>query len=221
MLLIAALHHAVRERDSDLLTARGYLWRWDTDWFWCSGNLGFERTWVRALAGRELLRSTTYRRLLALEHRWQLTARKRRLTGENQREPVIQDVEIPIERAGDFMRFFADEVGIVPVWVCPVRASEDAGRFPLYAMRNGALYVNFGFWSSVELLPGMSEHHHNRRIEAVVEDLGGRKSLYSTAFYDRAEFDRIYDIGAYEKLKTTYDPDGRLPDLYAKTVMRA
>ncbi len=29
-------YRSIRERSRDLLTVRDYLWRWDTDWFWCS-----------------------------------------------------------------------------------------------------------------------------------------------------------------------------------------
>src|SRR5690606_32944411 len=42
-------HRSVRERRTDLLTAHDYLWRWDTDWFWCSRALGLEHPLVRRL----------------------------------------------------------------------------------------------------------------------------------------------------------------------------
>jgi FAD/FMN-containing dehydrogenase len=38
------------EREVDYLTTEDYLWRWDTDWFWCSSNFGADRLWVRAWA---------------------------------------------------------------------------------------------------------------------------------------------------------------------------
>ena len=82
------------------------------------------------------------------------------------------------------------------------------------------LYVNVGFWSSVPLQPGMDCFHHNRWVEEEVDRLGGRKSLYSTAFYPEDEFWAAYGGPTYEVLKKTYDPDGRLLDLYAKTVQR-
>jgi FAD/FMN-containing dehydrogenase len=31
---------SIQTRDTDYLTTAGYLWRWDTDWFWCSKNFG-------------------------------------------------------------------------------------------------------------------------------------------------------------------------------------
>ena len=58
----------------------------------------------------------------------------------------------------------------------------------------------------------------NRRIEQVVTELDGRKSLYSTAFYDRQTFEATYGGDDYEALKDAYDPDRRLLDLYAKVV---
>ncbi len=44
--------------------------------------------------------------------------------------------------------------------------------------------------------------------------------MYSTAFYPEDEFWATYGGGTYELLKKTYDPHGRLLDLYAKTVQR-
>jgi FAD/FMN-containing dehydrogenase len=84
------------------------------------------------------------------------------------------------------------------------------------------LYVNVGFWSTVPLPDGAQpdEGRMNRRIEEVVTELDGRKSLYSTAFYDRAAFRKIYGGDEYDRLKSVYDPDGRLRGLYEKVVER-
>ena len=70
----------------------------------------------------------------------------------------------------------------------------------------------------MEQKPGQREGHHNRRIEEVVTELGGRKSLYSSSYYDEDEFWSIYNGAQYELLKKEYDPQGRLLDLYAKCV---
>ena len=45
-----------------ILTAADYFWRWDTDWFWCSKNLGAQNPWVRRLLGRSRLNSRFYPR---------------------------------------------------------------------------------------------------------------------------------------------------------------
>jgi FAD/FMN-containing dehydrogenase len=78
--------------------------------------------------------------------------------------------------------------------------------------------VNIGFWSSVPLTGGMDSHHHNRWVETEVDRLGGRKSLYSTVFYDEDRFWSLYNGDVYRSLKSRYDPSGRLMDLYDKCV---
>ena len=54
----------------------------------------------------------------------------------------------------------------------------------------------------------------------MVDELGGRKSLYSTSYYGRDEFWRLYNGPAYEALKHAYDSEHRLMDLYEKCVQR-
>ncbi len=80
--------------------------------------------------------------------------------------------------------------------------------------------MNFGFWGRVERRPGERDGDRNRLIERLVSDLGGHKSLYSTAFYEREEFRELYGGEEYEELKRAYDPDRRLLDLYEKCVKR-
>ena len=85
-------------------------------------------------------------------------------------------------------------------------------------MRHGEPYVNVGFWSTVAIEPGRVDGDVNRRIEHEVTRLGGHKSLYSDAYYDRATFAGLYGDAAYQPVKNQYDPEGRLPSLYEKAV---
>ena len=50
-------------------------------------------------------------------------------------EAVIQDVDIPLDRAAEFLAFLHREIGILPVWLCPIRPPDPARRFPLYPLR--------------------------------------------------------------------------------------
>jgi FAD/FMN-containing dehydrogenase len=204
-----------RPRTTDYLTTRDYLWRWDTDWFWCSRAFGVQHPLIRPLWPRAKKRSDVYRRLVALDKRLQTSARVDRWRGRPPREDVIQDIEVPVERLAEFLEFFHRDIGISPVWLCPLRAQD---TWPLYPLAHGTMYVNVGFWSTVALKPGQLPEHHNRLIEREVARLDGHKSLYSTAFYTRDEFWRHYDGEAYRRLKDAYDPGGRLLDLYDKCV---
>ncbi len=215
---MAVYYRSIAAKGEDWLTVRDYLWRWDTDWFWCSRAFGVQNPSIRRWIPRRYLRSDIWWRLVAFEqkHRWK--TRWDRHRGRPEREEVVQDVEVPVGRLAEFMDVFAREVPIEPVWFCPLKQRSADDVWELYRLDPDMLYVNVGFWSSVPLSPGQKPTAHNRLIEGLVDDLGGRKSLYSTSFYSPGDFSRLYGGAAYEVLKKTYDPDGRLLDLYAKTV---
>ncbi|MET7706923.1 FAD-binding oxidoreductase [Micromonospora sp. NPDC005413] len=222
----AIYYRSLRQRTRDVLTAYDYLWRWDTDWFWCSAAFGAQHPVVRRLWPARYRRSDFYHRLVRLEHRHQVAARIDRLRRQPARERVVQDVEIPLDRMTDFLRWFADSVGMNPVWLCPLRLREPAGpgsarSWPLYPLRPGQDYVNIGFWGSVPIAPGAADGDVNRTIERRVSESGGHKSLYSDAYYDRDAFDRLYGGDTWRAVKDRYDPDHRLTGLYEKAVARA
>jgi FAD/FMN-containing dehydrogenase len=201
----------------DRLTMYDYLWRWDTDWFWCSGAFGLHDPRVRRLWPRRYRRSDVFHKIVGLENRYHVKARLDRRRGLPDRERVIQDVEVPVERLTEFLTWFDDEVEMRPVWVCPLRSTRE---WPSYPLRPGATYVNVGFWGTVPIRPGARDGDRNRAVEAKVAELGGHKSLYSDAYYDRATFDRLYDQEFARSVRKQTDPDGRLTDLYEKAVER-
>lgn len=213
-------YRSLLARELDFLTTRDYLWRWDTDWFWCSKNLHAQNPLVRRLLGRARLNSRTYTRVMRWNARWGLTRRLARLRGRFT-ESVIQDVDIPVARAGEFLAFLLREVGILPIWICPIRAADPARRFTLYPLAPGVPHVNFGFWDVVESALPRPPGHVNRLIEHEVLRLGGIKSLYSDSYFTREEFARAYDMAAYQALKARYDPGARMLGLYEKCVLRA
>ena len=204
----------------DHLTIHDYLWRWDTDWFWCSKSFGVQRPRIRRLWPKRYLRSDAYWKIIAFERRHRITARIAGLRGHPGHEDVIQDIEVPVDRAAEFLDVFHREVGMAPVWMCPLRLREGSGTWSLYPLEQETTYVNFGFWGRVERRPGEADGDRNRLIERLVSDLGGHKSLYSTSFYERDEFRELYGGEKYEELKHAYDPDRRLLDLYEKCVKR-
>ncbi|MEY4704937.1 MAG: hypothetical protein RL042_1139 [Nitrospirota bacterium] len=200
----------------DYLTTHDYLWRWDTDWFWCSKHFLVQHPFVRWLWGRKRLNSTTYWKLRKTFNGSRIAQLLAKALGGRQ-EAVIQDVEIPLEHAPAFARFFNKEIGITPVWICPVAAYDPSVSYPLYPMNPRRLYVNFGFWDAVR--SDHEEGYFNKKIEAKVRELEGKKSLYSNSFYSREEFWQLYDETTYRTLKARYDPTGKLNDLYEKCVL--
>jgi len=214
-------YRSVGERAEDYLTVKDYLWRWDTDWFWCSKNVGAQNPFVRKfLFGKEKLGSRHYTKIMRWNSRVGITKKIERLLGLHS-ESVIQDVDIPLARAAEFADFYAREIALWPQWICPIGLGKQNGKqnFILYPMRSD-WYVNFGFWDVKRMREAHPPGHFNRMIERKVTELGGIKSLYSDSFFPEDEFGRLYGGDAYAELKRRYDAGGAFPGLYAKCVLR-
>ena len=211
-----SIQHSDGEKH-DRLTIHDYLWRWDTDWFWCSRAFGAQNPRIRRWWPRRYRRSSFYWKLIGYDQRFDIADRIEMRNGRPPRERVVQDVEVPIERTAEFLRWFLDTVPIEPIWLCPLRLRDDRS-WSLYPIRPNHTYVNVGFWSSVPV--GPEDGYTNKMIERKVSELDGHKSLYSDAYYSEEEFDALYGGEIYRTVKKTYDPDSRFLDLYAKAVRR-
>ena len=125
-----------QHRTEDFLTVADYLWRWDTDWFWCSKNIGAQNPVIRRMLGRKRLNSRFYTRVMRWNSRWQVLKKLERFARFH-RESVIQDIDVPLENAGAFLEFFHREIGVLPIWICPVRTWKQEHSYPLFPVQRG------------------------------------------------------------------------------------
>lgn len=206
-------YRSLKQRKEDYLSIYDYIWRWDSDWFWCSKVFFAENPLVRVLLGKKHLNSAYYgkiRRFFANN----FLAQQLYALWNQKSEAIIQDVQIPIDSASSFLAFFEDNIAIKPIWICPTMAYKADKHFDLYPMDADTLYVNFGFWDKKPFY--QEEGHYNRLIEKKVEALSGKKSLYSDSYYTDEEFRRIYNLSCYETLKNKYDTEKKLLSLFEK-----
>ncbi|MCS3881035.1 FAD/FMN-containing dehydrogenase [Gordonia amarae] len=114
-------YRSIQERETDRLTISDYLWRWDTDWFWCSRAFGAQNPKVRRWWPKRLLRSSFYWKLIAYDHRWNIGDKLNARKGLPPSERVVQDIEVPIENTAAYVEWFLENVPIEPIWLCPLR----------------------------------------------------------------------------------------------------
>ena len=210
-------YRSIQKKQTDYLTTHDYLWRWDTDWFWCSEIIGAQNPLLRLLLGRKYLNSAFYSKLMYWDRTWNIS-KKLSIFRKTRDEWIIQDVDIPINHCITYAEFFFKEIGIKPIWVCPINAYNKSVQFSLYPLDPKQMYVNFGFWGSRQT--NKKDGYYNKLVESKVSELQGKKGLYSDSFYSKEEFWSIYDKTVYDRLKETYDPTKKLKDLYQKCVQR-
>ena len=175
-----SIQHADGEKH-DRLTIHDYLWRWDTDWFWCSRAFGAQNPRIRRLWPRRYRRSSFYWKLIAYDQRFNIADRIEKRNGRPPLERVVQDVEVPIGRTAEFLDWFLTNVPIEPIWLCPLRLRDDGqtGR----CTRSARTTPTSTSASGRRCPSAPTEGHTNRLIERKVSELDGHKSLYSDAYY--------------------------------------
>ena len=203
------------EREADVyLSAKDYLFRYDPDWFWNVPETPAYNLF-RRLAPASMRNSGFYKRYIDAKTRLLDRVAPDRAQPE---EPLIQDWEVPWERAAELTRFALREVDLGgKPWI--VTAIRTPSAPTLYPIRPDTLYYNLGCYCQVRKPAGREPYHYTRIMDRKCFELGGIKMLYSSTFLPKAEFDRLYNGKGYEELKRRYDPAGRQRSLYDKCVM--
>lgn len=208
---------------TEFMQTDDYIWRWDADWFWCTQIFpGLKYRLVRWLVGAENMRSDMHKSFndAVISHVLEP------LGLDKNQELIIQDIALPLDKSAEWIHKFLEVVpsgrlgkiklarpglprDTVPIWLCPVKGTAS----PLYPMRAGQLYINFGFWDALEgpeTEGGNGAGHINRALETLCTNMGGKKTLYSTCYYSEEEFYEQFNGSEYHGVKQRYDPDGRL-----------
>lgn len=207
-------YRLIQSRECVRLTTKDYIFRYDPEWFW---NLPDSRFYslFRRFAPARFRNSSFYTRHIARE------ARVRAALGIEPKdtEPLIQDWEVPWDRAAELVACCLDEVDLAgrPWAAVPIRTPRQPTIYPIAA---NELYFNLGCYCQVRRPKGKPRFHYTRVMDDKCFELGGIKMLYSSTFLDRAEFDARFNGAEYAKLKQKYDPEGRAPTLYEKVAMR-
>jgi FAD/FMN-containing dehydrogenase len=181
---------------------KDYLFRYDRGAFWV-GRFAFERFGV------------AYNRFT----RWLLDPllHTRKLyqaiqdSGATQ-EYIVQDLGLPVDRAVEFMEFVDQNLGIRPLWLCPIKP-EPSSPLQLNGL-DTPLVINVGVWGS--RIESYDEFvRQNRLIEEKLMELGGKKWFYAHAYYSEDEFWSIYDRRWYDQLRRKYSATS-LPSIFDK-----
>ncbi|KAG8169827.1 hypothetical protein KVR01_000572 [Diaporthe batatas] len=142
---------------------------------------------------------------------------------------VVQDIAVPFATAPDLVDYTERELGIWPLWLCPLKRRAPPTFHPFTTTPPGRqqqqdgskgeddMMLNIGVWGW-----GPSDRAEfvkaNKALEDKVRELGGMKWLYAHTYYDEPDFWEMYGgRGWYDSLRAKYKADeAGLPSVYDK-----
>lgn len=132
---------------------------------------------------------------------------------------IIQDLMVPVKTSTAFVDYLAEELGIWPLWLCPVRKVAQNGSicaWPFYE-DSGDMTINFGVWGAFPEMPWSyaDVRRVNRRMEEKLRELHGMKVPYAAQHYTAAEFWSLYDLEESKRLRAKWHAEC-LPNMYDK-----
>jgi FAD/FMN-containing dehydrogenase len=203
----------VQSRELITLRTQDYIFRYDPEWFWNLPETPFY-AWFRRYAPQRFRNSSFYTRHIARE------AKLRAFFGRQPKdtEPLIQDWEVPWDRAAELIETCLGKVDLDgrPWAAVPIKTPRQP---TLYPIKPNELYFNLGCYCQVRRPVGEPPYHYTRLMDDRCFELDGIKMLYSSTFLDKSEFDRHFNGAQYAALKAKYDPEASAPTLYEKVAM--
>ncbi len=194
------------------LKTKDFFFRYDPDWFWNIPD-NFLMNLLRRITPKKLRNSGFYKKygqpiFDSLESK----------ESKEKYEALIQDWEVPWNQGEKLFNFFFDivETNGNPIIIAPIKTPTIA---TLYPMKPDQLYLNLGCYCAIKRKKGQKPFDVTKKIDNLCFRLGGIKMLYSSTFLNKKEFDKIYNGGAYDKLKKKYDPLKLLPTLFEKATL--
>lgn len=139
----------------------------------------------------------------------------------------VQDLALPYSTASKFIDYVDEDLGIYPLWLCPLKQSKAPTIHPHFVDKDGKQeeLLNIGVWGQ-----GPTDEKEfitaNRKMETKLKEFGGMKWFYAQTYYTENEFWEVYDrantnapAGStrtwYEALREKYHAT-TLPSVYDK-----
>ncbi len=125
----------------------------------------------------------------------------------------IQDISFPFRESIRALEFINNEVGIYPLWICPIKPTRKEKLAPNYNFKE--MLINIGIWGELKILKEYKKI--NRKVEEFTRKHKGRKVFYAHNYYPKDQFWSIYDKQWYFRLRKKYKSETSFPDIYQKT----
>lgn len=176
-------YKAVRATPEMTVPYIDYCFRYNYGSFWMAdyvlGMLGGDNIFTRFLIGAFL--DTNH--LFAVLHSGNLS--------DLGRMRVIQDCYVPMKKAAGFLETLHDEIGVYPLWLCPIKATTTSQVLASHHSATPGLFINVGIYGRPRQFPFDAHALHSRIID-LLQQVGGRSMLYAQTWHTPDQFDSMY-----------------------------
>lgn len=141
---------------------------------------------------------------------------------------IFQDIVLPINLLEEQIKTSEELFDTYPLLVYPCRVYDhgpNSGQLkqpkPEYIVpgTNYAMYNDLGIYGVpgyVKRKEKYNPYEAMRKMEKFTRDIGGFSFLYADIFMTREEFEEMFDLELYEKVRIKYKAEGAFPHLYDK-----
>jgi len=127
---------------------------------------------------------------------------------------MIQDMLVPMKNLETSLEFIESEVRIFPVWLCPFKLPDNPGMLRPNSQEE-EMYVDIGIYG----VPTTTTFHTratSRRIERFVAEHRGYQMLYADSYMTREEFEEMFHLELYDRVRAKYGCASAFPHVYDK-----
>jgi len=141
---------------------------------------------------------------------------------------VFQDIVLPMNQLEDQINISEDLFDTYPILVYPCRVydhGEHMGQLRKPRPEQMVPGTNYGMFNDLGVygVPGPVKRKERfdavdamRKMEKFTRDVGGYPFLYADIFMSQKEFEEMFDLTLYERVRTKYHANGAFPHLYEK-----
>jgi delta24-sterol reductase len=205
-------YKSIRDSSSITVPYYDYCFRYNYGSFWMANYvldmLGGDNIITRFLIGAFL----DTKHLFAVLHSGNLT--------DLGRMRIIQDCYVPVSRAADFLEAEDKEIGIYPLWLCPIKGTSTNQVLASHYFSTDASFINVGIYGRPRHFPFDAHTIHSRLIDLLIE-YGGRSMLYAQTWHTPTQFENMYGdaLRQVKKVKEIYGEEDCFFGLYEKVAL--
>jgi delta24-sterol reductase len=133
---------------------------------------------------------------------------------------IIQDCYIPADRAVDFLEAEDKDIGIYPLWLCPIKGTSTPQVLASHYSEKRESFINIGIYGRPRHFPFDPQQVHSRIIDLLLE-YGGRSMLYAQTWHSPSQFEAMYGkaLEHVKEVKNGLGGDDCVFGLYEKVAL--